>query len=864
MAGPQLASDEQGNIWDVSDPAHPRFVSARQGGGPNVVMPAPPPEPKFIPGMPGKVLGPSGAAQDIPGITPPPPSPTFVPGKPGVVMTGPTSAAPISGLPQELPQDQNSSVTRAAAIQGYSYAKQLQTTIDDLTTLYNAGPGSTKGVEGLKDYLPYTGNQAFDTKANAARGIVGQSLGFTGGQLNTAQEAEKAVGPYLPQSSDRDAVILQKIKTLQDLADEAKAKAIQQLGGEPDENGNIHPVQSQGPAAPVQPPADPVTHATGATRTQIDPMLRAIGQKVGGMLSSGVGDDQIRKYLSDSGVDPGSTNVGRALQFRHSPDFKKWQRHNPGQAYPIGPEFYTKQVPMSDARQLFNKTAATDVGGNVAAGLAASANAISGGRLDNMVADPEMARTGMDLLRGQHPTASFVGDVAGQASLEALAGTVPGAQGLMATRWGRRGADAMYGAYSGSGEGEDAGVGALTGAASGLGFGMFGRGAQKGLGRAAVGVKNAHLQYLDKLGVPLTIGQIGRGSENIGGRFVGGLEERAAGLPGLDAIINTARKRGDVGFNQAAFRQMPGHSGTIGAQGIDEGHKLVGDAYRFLDPVNLPLDAQYAGSQAGVRASLPDLPAFGGEIDKSLNLLDKQATGGVLTGRDWQSGIRGVRGARSSIAGQPFGDPAVGAMNDVESNLMGLAQRQGPVGTVDNLAGANKLNGQFQTIASALDNGPAQRADEMFSASRLDDASRAGARNYGGRVSSMAGKRPFYDLTTAGRAVMPNLTPDSGTAGRMMLPFALAGIGGAGVGAVTGENKTEGSLKGLGYGALAAAALSAPYNKSAQKVIQKALLAERPDLMEKLGKILIKHPRAAGMFGSSVGRDYFFQPEISQ
>jgi hypothetical protein len=204
-------------------------------------------------------------------------------------------------------------------------------------------------------------------------------------------------------------------------------------------------------------------------------------------------------------------------------------------------------------------------------------------------------------------------------------------------------------------------------------------------------------------------------------------------------------------------------------------------------------------------------------------------------------------------------------MGEIEDNLMGLAQRQGGPDIKVNLGKANALNAKFQTLASALDNGPAQKADELFSAGRLDDASRVNARKFGGRVNSLAGNRPFYDLTTAGKAVMPNLTPDSGTAGRMLLPYALAGAGGAGVGAVTGDdNRAQGSLEGLGYGALAAAALSTPYSKTGQKTLQKLLLGKRPDRFEKLGEYLINRNRLGGMFGSALGRDYVYQPELGQ
>jgi hypothetical protein len=745
-----------------------------------------------------------------------------------------------------------------------TYAKQLETTADHLTQLYSAGPGQTKGIGGYKDYLPTPQNKNFNIQANNTRGIVGQTLGFTGGQLNTPREAEQAVGPYIPEASDFDSTILQKIQSMRELSATQRQNAIQTLGGEPDENGVIHPVQPQ-PQNDAPPPNVQLSGGS-KTRSEADPVLKALGQRVGHMLVTGAPDQQITSFLQQQGVNPADTNINQALQFRGTKDFKQWMRANPGKAYPLGPEFYTKQIPLTGGRALFNKTAATDVGGDVAAGLAASANAISGDRLGSLSGDP-MAQTGMQLLRTNHPLSSLAGDIAGQASTEAAAGLIPGGQALMASRWGRRGADLAYGAYSGSGDdsGGDGLTGAVEGGLANLGGGMFGRGLQRGAGRAMTGVKNNALQYLDNNGVPLTVGDIGRGSNNIVGRTIGGIEDRLAGLPGFDAVIGKARQRYDAGTNAAAFREMAGHSGATGSAGLIEGGNLQNAAYNFLDGANIPLDAQFAGSQAGVRAALPDLPKYGQEIGQGLNVIDKASKGGSITGRDWQSALRSTKQNAASIAGEPFSYEAGNVLGDVQDNLVDLAGRQGPADAIPNLKAANKLHSQLKTLANALDNGPAQKAGELFSMGRLDDVSRAGARNYGGQMASLSGYRPFYELTKAGKEVRANLTPDSGTAGRLALIPALAAIGGGG-GALAGgsDNRGGGAEMGAGYGALLGAAAMGPYSKAGQKIIQKALLADRPDKFIRIGDYLIANPKYAGMFGSGLARDSAMYPGLPQ
>jgi hypothetical protein len=507
---------------------------------------------------------------------------------------------------------------RKSAIEGYNNATGLLSTVDDLLKKFNAGPGATHGLHGMEDYLPYTANKQFDNAADKSRGLVGSTLGFTGGQLNTANEAAMNIGPYLPHSADRDAVASDKINYLRDLGNTGRTKAIQTLGGVPDENGNIIPVTKGAIKAPE---ADPLKLAGDTkTRSQIDPVLKATGTKVGAMLVNGTPDAQILHFLRDSGVPPESTSVMQALGERKKPGFQQWMRANPGKIYPVGPQFYTKEVPMSAARRVFNKTSQNDVVGAAEAGLAASANSIMGDRLGSAVGaasgDPAAAQTGMELLRTNHPAASFGGDLAGQATLEGLASLIPGAQGVMAARYGRRGADAAYGAYSGSGDSsQDAGVGGVLGGLGGLGFGMAGRGAQKALGNSFTGVRDAGLQYLHGKNIRLTLGQIARGvgdigdsgSSNVGdevGKDVAGLEDRLRGLPGIEGFINAARQRGDIDVNREMFRQVaPGVSG-IGEAGLISAKRAETAAYDKLKDARLSVTPEFEQgvSQIGAAA----------------------------------------------------------------------------------------------------------------------------------------------------------------------------------------------------------------------------------------------------------------------
>jgi hypothetical protein len=114
---------------------------------------------------------------------------------------------------------------------------------------------------------------------------------------------------------------------------------------------------------------------------------------------------------------------------------------------------------------------------------------------------------------------------------------------------------------------------------------------------------------------------------------------------------------------------------------------------------------------------------------------------------------------------------------------------------------------------------------------------------------------------------MPNLTPDSGTAGRLLLYPLIAGAGGAGIGAAAGDDRAsgagEGASVGTGLGLLALGAGLGPYSRTGQKLLQRALIGERPEVIQKIGERLKMAKRIGGMFGASAARDYFMQPELS-
>lgn len=783
----------------------------------------------------------------------------------------------------------------------------LGSRIDEIEGLYTKNFKGTQlreipdalGLGGLIPSKKWTPKHAdLDAASSTLMGDLKAAMGMTGGEANSPHEVQLRFGPWMPKSGDSDQEVEGKIRRLRELLEsqrsgvQAKAQALNLELPEPKSSDNFAP-----------PPQDKMELSKTGTNTDIDPFRQGVAARIGKMIANGAPKKEIMDFAGENipelPADPlFSKDIDRAIQYRGTEDFKHWQRANPDAPYPLDPGFYTRDVPLGTVGNIMNTVGQSGPG----AALISSANAVSGNYMDDIAdavgGNGEAVRTGAMMTRSEHPNWALAGDIAGQAGFEATLGRIPGLRGLRGKKFGEAGIDGIYGAYAGSGE--DGLGGAVTGAGVNALGGMAFRGAHRAGTGLARGVKDQNLSYLHRQGVEMTPGDMGRAAAKQGsgiGSVTAGIEDRFAGLPGTESIINPARQGFDTSFNRAAFRQAvePGQSipgagiaptGNIGAKGVGDLADARSRAYSFLDPITMTPDAPFNSAQGAVRAGLPNLPAFGDQIGKSLDNIDRAATDG-LAGRGWQSAVRSVRKNRSSLAGKEFADDgtansAVGALGQVEDNLFDLAARQGPPGTDLNLQNANALNMNSETILKALDNGPAQR-DELFSPMRLDDAARQQRKKFGGRWASLSGDRPFYDLTKAGSAVRTGVTPDSGTAGRALLAAGLTGAGFGAAGGVAGgvnaaanggsveQGVGEGAQGGAASAAGAAALMAALYSKPARRALQNALLEDRPAIdavdaylkkSPKLRKLVGRH--ASGMFGGGLARDYYLYPELPE
>ena len=735
---------------------------------------------------------------------------------------------------------------RADAVAAYNSASSIDRLVAQMEQQFKAGPGATTGIRGALDYLPFTENQQFDRTGNSVRGHVGTALGFTGGQLNSVAEAEMAVGPYLPASGDRDAVILDKIQRLKDLANDARTRSTAILGGVPDQYGNIGPVEDQPAVAapqPIQPqgrdttPAllsggngggpgfgNPVPDPSGfvsygsTMRRENNPQWKGVNEAVKGMIVAGQSPEQISAYLQQQGISTDAlSGVGQAIDYYRRTG-KKDFRVNVDDI----------EVPMSNVEQFRNNAPQTRLG-------TAAATALNAGGFGIPQA---LAGDQLQYLRDQNPVSAFAGDVTGiVGATSALGKAGSSLAGKLApsllTGGGKAGniaravaPDAAYGAiYGGVTEGDP-----LTGAATATVGSGAGQLLGKGLQKTFTGVTDPAVQYLTERGIPLTIGQT-LGNRGIAGRTMNKLES----VHILGDMLARNRMDGLKAFEREALNDVVSPIGgrvtTGGTEGLEQAQGAISQAYGdALSGVNVRPDAQFIGDAQSAMQAGAAVPKYGEDFTYMMNQEVGPVFGqsGQLSGPQLQSALQSLGKIRSGFAKNPdaMASYAADATSQMDDALTGLVSRQSP----DTMPAYNAAKGAFQRLAPFENARMTAINQEAITPAQLARSITNNTKNFGGRAAAARGDN-LTDLIRYGQEVLPPTVPNSGTADRLagisglLLPTAL---GGASYGVSDLSPTSAGAL----------AALAALSTKAGQNAAQKAL-AKRPKALKRFG----------GMFG---------------
>ena len=735
------------------------------------------------------------------------------------------SVVPIPGYKTE-----GNSTQQAEDRDRVSRLNQLIAQINRVQELYEAGPGSTKGLAGLQDYLPLDRNEAFDTAGAslAQQGLAAFRVPGTG--TISDRDAEMFDRANLPSASLRDVKIEEQLRGMRSRVEE-EMRALRQP------NPMWDGVQNAQAAAPGM--QGRMEAAGGATRTEVDPKVAGM---VDAMIRGGATTDQINAALKAAGwgaVDAKQVEAAREY-------LKK---------YPNATGFAqaTREVPQSLLERISASPFASGVVGGFNGLTGGWSDEIWGGveslltdkSFDQAVAEIDQAKQAI----GQaNPLPYFAGNVAG--GLLPAAGISKALSG--ASVLGRAApavGDIGFGILSGVGESNDNRIlgGALgaTGAAVGRGITS---GATRLVGRGVGGGGSADVRYLADQGIPLTGGQM------MGGALKS-LEDRLTSGPLAGDIIGTARGEGIEAMNRAAFRQGAGVD-AFGEQGIEAAQQAYGKAYRdALGGVNVLPDAQFSTDFADAVQRGAAIPRTGPEFQYVVDSdLAPHLSQPSLSGESVQDMLERIRKAKSGMTGDAMGGKAADALTDVEGALMDMVTRQFP-DTMPKLSEANRMYRNTSILADAVRAG--KNTDGVFTPAQLGSASVNNTAKFGGKIAAATTDRPFFELQRAAQNVLPSKIPDSGTAGRVGLlaaPVAIAGGAGLGGGAgyAAGDPGTGAGVGGASTLGLLATAATAN-TPAGRKALQK-LLVDRKPWMRGAGDWIEQNAVVpVGIFGRSLG-----------
>jgi hypothetical protein len=284
-------------------------------------------------------------------------------------------------------------------------------------------------------------------------------------------------------------------------------------------------------------------------------------------------------------------------------------------------------------------------------------------------------------------------------------------------------------------------------------------------------------------------------------------------VPLLGSAIASGQGRANEQFNRAAFNralapfgeQLP--DGVAGRDAVRFVGQRIGQAYddalNAVGPIRL--DPQLSTALTGLQNRLTVLPKQ--TADQFARLLQTEiadrAQNGMLTPEAMKAAESQLgQMARGYGRSLDFDQRQLGqAISEAQTALRDAVQRQAPRGAADAVRAANTAYANFLRTQRAASSVGAN--DGVFTASQLQNAVRALDPT---RSRFARGDALMQDLSDAGKSVLAQRTPDSGTAGRL-LPAAIAG--GAAGGAVTiNPWLALGAVPALAYTATGQRALS--------------------------------------------------------
>jgi hypothetical protein len=672
-----------------------------------------------------------------------------------------------AAMPPALAPQQAQANDRAKRI------RSLAGQIDRVQELFDAGPGSTKGLGGLADYNPWSdANNRFDA---AGASLSEQGLGAfrvpgTGEVSNRdAIMFEKA---NLPSADKMDATVEEQLRGLRARVDEE----FRAMGQQPYDWRKAN-AQDRSAALPqMTGPQQGQIVFGGNTRQEQDPKAAAL---VDTLIRRGASADEINAAVTPLGFDPVDAGMVKQAQ--------DYLRKNPGYKGSFGSA--VRNVPVNPTISAIGSSAA-------GAGLINAAEAITGGYLDNLTDNPEATRNAMAQLSAQNPGSALTGQVLGGAlaagGLELGAGMAAGRAGFnAASKAIPRLADAAYGALAGSGNADDGSrlTGAATGAAAGLGGGEAGRFVGRALA-STIAPTGGNMAATYARGVYPTVGQRFADS-GIVGKAINTGEQALQSVPLAGSMVARAREIPREQFELGAFNEALGEIGQALPKGTKPGtapnafaQKAFNDVYdQARSGMQFVPDAQFAQELGAWQQDLMS-GVLSQEQTKRVQAIISNAVGSrVRNGGMNGEGFKAASSALAAASRKTGNDPLV---SDALANFGGLfdnaARRSSNPEAVAMLDAADRGYAKLVRIEQAA----AARGGEpgRFSPKQFDRA----VQQTSGKVRSKAylrGDALMQDYADAGRGLSDTL-PNSGSAERLMTGQAVGAGGLGGLGSLIG------------------------------------------------------------------------------
>lgn len=357
-------------------------------------------------------------------------------------------------------------------------------------------------------------------------------------------------------------------------------------------------------------------------------------------------------------------------------------------------------------------------------------------------------------------------------------------------------------------------------------------------GRAIAPQIAPNVRTLADAGTKMTPGQIiGGGTQRV--------EDALTSLPMVGDMVRSAQRTSLESFNRAAVnRALEPIGETVGAA-TTAGHDLV-------EEMTTKISKAYDTAIAKAKPFGPD-QAFADDIKtvgqqfltpETAASFEKAIRDKVMSRFDGSNTINGetyqtVKSELSRLTSRYSGSPSAAdrelgdAFLGVQKSLQGLLARTNPQ-IAEELAAADRAYANSVRVSGAASRVGA--TEGVFTAPQLSSAVRGADKSL--RHNAYArGNALMQDLSDAGRDVLPSKVPDSGTPTRIALNAGALGAGATG--AAAGLLSPWVIAGGAG--------LAGAYSPMGQAVIRAALLARRPDLVNRLGRGLAG---SGGLLGS--------------